>query len=165
MHIYIYIYIYYYILLYSPPTPSPGRRSTGAPVHPCHQPVHVVHQREVLHLKKTKDGLSQQKAGSRNPLSPRCNVSFIQSWESESILRKWKYLSQGSVAVLWFLLFCSFAFLLLMIVVMCHMKLPVGQNKVMHWNEFVNLYIIYQYIFINHQHSILLGHSLPLWCQ
>ena len=37
-----------------------------------------------------------------------------------------------------------------MIVVMCHMKLPVGQNKVMHWNEFVNLWGIYKYMIYRH---------------
>ena len=31
-----------------------------------------------------------------------------------------------------------------------HMKLPVGQNKVMHWNEFVNLWGIYKYMIYRH---------------
>ena len=54
------------------------------------------------------------------------------------------------IAVLWFLLFLLIHFCVPADCGHGHMKLPVGQNKVMHWNEFVNLWGIYKYMIYRH---------------
>ena len=56
----------------------------GLPLHPHHQQVHALHQGEVLHPKKTGVGFPELKARSWNPLRPRCDVSPLESGESES---------------------------------------------------------------------------------
>ena len=75
--------------------------------------------------------------------------SYIRNQMQRDFLTMYNRLE---IAVLWFLLFLLIHFCAPDDCGHGHMKLPVGQNKVMHWNEFVNLYIfmyIYKCMFIN----------------
>ena len=60
-----------------------GARQGGS-LHSGDRKVQSVHQREVLHSQKTRDGFSQLEAGGWQPLSSHRHVSPLKCWESES---------------------------------------------------------------------------------
>ena len=73
--------------------------------------------------------------------------SYIRNQMQRDFLTMYNRLE---IAVLWFLLFLLIHFCAPDDCGHGHMKLPVGQNKVMHWNEFVNLWGIYKYMIYRH---------------
>ena len=69
----------------------------------------------------------------------RKEITYIRNQMQRDFLTMYNRLE---IAVLWFLLFLLIHFCVPADCGHGHMKLPVGQNKVMHWNEFVYLSMI-----------------------